>query len=89
MFLAANESQRDVLNRYLTPPNKEINLRGGKVDGKDLFKPDGGSLGALIAIRSCGTLADRCFFLNSRYDWQLIHDDKGALCLKPERKFKN
>jgi len=44
-----------------------------------------------IAIRSRGQLKDRALFLDGAYDWIIVEDDEGLICLiaiTKDRKMK-
>ncbi len=52
-------------------------LRSGRVRIDDLN---------LIDVREVGIFAGKSFFLTNQYDWIIVRDDKGILCLVPLKK---
>ena len=41
---------------------------------------------ALITMRVGGSLKNKAFYLNSRFNWELKKDLSGTLCLVPTKK---
>jgi hypothetical protein len=64
----------------------EIDLSKDKVDNLELFKKDGDTCTSLISVRSESNLRDKSFYLNNLYDWKLVEDVSGVVCLVPTRK---
>jgi hypothetical protein len=65
---------------------KEIDLSKDKVDGLELFKKDGYKLDSMISIRSGREYANKAFYLNDKFNWEIKKDSEGLLCLVPTRK---
>ena len=38
------------------------------------------------AIRNCHNFEDKAFFLSSYYNWIIIRDNSGSICLVPFKK---
>jgi len=72
MFDSATPSQFEVIKRLFKKPLKDINLHDGNVDGLEVFKRNGDSDNALIALR-CG--AQNKYYLNSDYNWRIEGHD--------------
>ena len=72
MFDAATPSQLEVIKRLFKKPFKDINLHDGKVDGLEIFKRNGNSYNALIALRNG---AQNKYYLNADYNWRIEGHD--------------
>jgi len=72
MFDAATPSQLEVIKRLFKKPFKDINLHDGKVDGLEIFKRNGDSDSALIALR---VGAQNKYYLNAGYNWRIEGHD--------------
>jgi len=72
MFDAATPSQLEVIKRLFKKPFKDINLHDGEVDGLDVFRINGDSDNALIALR-CGD--KNKYYLNAGYNWRIEGHD--------------
>ena len=86
MFVASNLGQRAVLEGIFGKQTAEIDLSTGKVDGKTLFDNNGNPYAALMCVRMSGKYENIAFVLNGDYNWDLVKDDNGQLCLVPTRK---
>jgi hypothetical protein len=56
-----------------------------KVDNCELFG-NGRDNMSLIEPRCFGNFANKSFYLRPTYDWSIVKDDQGAMCLVPKRK---
>jgi hypothetical protein len=72
MFDAATPSQLEVIKSLFKNPFKDINLHDGNVDGLEIFKRDGDSDDALIALRIG---AKNQYYLNANYNWRIEGHD--------------
>lgn len=86
MFKAATPPQLPVLERVFGKQTSELDLSGGTVDGKELFNTHGNLDSALMCVRSSGNYGNRAFILDETYNWDLVRDTNGNLCLVPTRK---
>jgi hypothetical protein len=86
MFAASNNIQIPVLESIFGKQSKDIDLSTGKVDGKTLFDNNGRPNDGLICLRNCGDYKNKAFLLNDDYNWELVKDNDGYLCLIPTRK---
>jgi hypothetical protein len=88
MFKAATLDQTPVLEGIFGKQTAEIDLSIGEVDGKILFDNNRNLNKALICVRAGGEFRNIAFILNDDYNWDLVKDDDGYLCLVPTRKSK-
>jgi hypothetical protein len=72
MFDSATPSQLEVIKSLFKNPFKDINLHDGNVDGLEIFKRDGDSDDALIALRIG---AKNQYYLNANYNWRIEGHD--------------
>lgn len=86
MFAAATESQLPVLVGVFGEPTNAIDLSSNRVDGLELFKRDGTTMSAMIAVRLSGEMKNKAFYLNSDFTWEIKTDALGETCLVPTRK---
>jgi hypothetical protein len=86
MFKAATLDQTPVLEGIFGKQTAEIDLSTGEVDGKTLFDNNGRLNKALICVRAGGNYQNIAFILNTDYNWDLVKDNDGYLCLVPTRK---
>ena len=67
--------------------SNEINLRKPTTfERLSLFEEEEDSNSTLIAVRNIGDLANKSFYLNCNYNWELKTDNKDLLCLIPTKK---
>ena len=86
MFVASSLSQRTVLEGIFGKQTNEIDLSTGKVDGKVLFDVNRDLNHALMCVRTYGDYENRAFVLNHDFNWEILKDVYGQLCLVPTRK---
>ena len=86
MFKAATANQMPVLEGIFGKQTREIDLSTGFVDGNGLFNSNGELTNALMCVRLGGKYANEAFVLNNDYDWEILKDVHGQLCLVPTRK---
>jgi hypothetical protein len=86
MFKAATTSQIPVLEGIFGKQIEDIDLSKGNIAGLELFLKDGNSSSAMICIRTRDEYKNKAFFLNNRYNWDIITDSDGQLCLVPTRE---
>jgi hypothetical protein len=86
MFKAATTNQKPVLEGIFGKQTREIDLSTGHVDGKVLFDTNRNLLSALMCVRTGGTYGNKAFILDETYNWDLVRDTNGNLCLVPTRK---
>jgi hypothetical protein len=86
MFAASNNIQTPILEGIFGKQTAEIDLSTGEVDGKTLFDNNGRLNKALICVRAGGNYQNIAFILNTDYNWDLVKDNDGYLCLVPTRK---
>lgn len=88
MFKAATLDQTPVLENIFGKQTREIDLSGGTVDGLELFIRGERSTitNALMCVRLFGEYRNKAFILNAEYNWDLVNDTSGNLCLVPTRK---
>lgn len=89
MFKAASPEQLIVLKRHFKEVNKEIDLRDKSTfGGVKLFVERGSADECLIARRVGGDFADKGFYLNKNFNWEIKKDDHGFDVLIPTHKNK-
>ena len=86
MFKAATLDQTPVLENIFGKQTAEIDLSTGGVDGKCLFNNNMELTNALMCVRGRGKYENKAFVLNHEYNWDLVKDGYGQLCLVPTRK---
>ena len=86
MFVASNLGQRVVLEGIFGKQTAEIDLSTGKVDGKVLFDVNRDLNHALMCVRTYGDYENKAFVLNDDFNWEILKDVYGQLCLVPTRK---
>jgi hypothetical protein len=86
MFAASNNIQIPVLEGIFGKQTKDIDLSTGTVDGKILFDNNRDLNNGLICVRAGGEFKNNAFILNSDYNWDLVKEPVGYMCLVPTRK---
>lgn len=85
MFKAATTNQKPVLEGIFGKQTKDIDLSTGMVDGKELFNAVSFE-NPLIAVRQFFEFKNKAFYLNDEYNWEIVKDGNGEICLVPTRK---
>jgi hypothetical protein len=86
MFAAATAGQTAVLVSVFGKPTNAVDLSNDEVDGLGMYRRNGHEDNTLIAVRSRGEYADKAFYLNSKFNWEIVKDREGLMCLVPTRK---
>ena len=80
MFAACTKEQLPIVSKYLKQDDGSVDLT--KVTG-GFIDPNGyGFIGPKLS----GKYADKSFWLNRNYNWEIKREEDGVLCLIPTKK---
>jgi hypothetical protein len=86
MFKAATLDQTPVLESIFGKQSKNIDLSTWMRKGNIFVNNSTSFHNALMCIRAGGEFKNNAFILNSDYNWDLVKEPDGYMCLVPTRK---
>lgn len=87
MRKACNPKQHIILDEVFGKDSNKIDLTNPSTfNDLKIYEADGNDETSLIAIREDNELANKSFYLNSKFNWELKRDSDDILCLVPTHK---